>query len=492
MQNWQDVGWYEYFDRVEPGYFSDYTAMITAPAEQMTLYVRVWKKWGVPFEEIDVNLDAISLTGVKPMGGMMEQPMGEGAMGLRPGKPGMERPMMEQPVMERPMAPMEPKQQVVCGGESRVYNGGFEHGFNPTRIGHVGRGWGSFTNGGLAAYGFYDEMWEPVISSGEHGQLIEINTKGILPADGDRYAGIYQKIGHLEVGKSYELVVRGMLRGDGGEGGDPNRFEAQVGYNWGNDGDWRHVGNWSGTDLGEIYPRTEPGNLGTYRVRFKAEAPSMVLFLRGWLKWGETDLEFDLNYDDISIVGCHEQAKSMAMMQPGMGKDGMSKSMPEQRPMGWTAEQRPMQPEKGQGMKCEHVVKPGDSLSAISVHYDVSMAELMKENRLADANLIFIGQKLRIPGCGQAMAESGQSMVPPMKPEEAMGMEPQHPSMGLRGAKPGMEQPMMVAGYTHTVRAGETLSGICAQYGADPQAVVRMNGIANANFIYVGQELMLP
>ncbi len=83
---------------------------------------------------------------------------------------------------------MQPEKQVVCSGENLVYNGGFEHGFNPASIGHVGRGWGSFTNGGAAEYGFYDEMWEPVVSSCEHGQLIEINTKGFNPADGNRYA----------------------------------------------------------------------------------------------------------------------------------------------------------------------------------------------------------------------------------------------------------------------------------------------------------------
>ncbi len=40
--------------------------------------------------------------------------------------------------------------------------------------------------------------WWP---SGEHAQLIEINTKGIVPADNDRYAGIYQRIGKLEPGQ---------------------------------------------------------------------------------------------------------------------------------------------------------------------------------------------------------------------------------------------------------------------------------------------------
>ncbi len=37
-----------------------------AESNYLTVYVRVLKKWGVPNEEIDVNFDAISLTGPSP------------------------------------------------------------------------------------------------------------------------------------------------------------------------------------------------------------------------------------------------------------------------------------------------------------------------------------------------------------------------------------------------------------------------------------------
>ena len=291
VMNWQDVGWDDYYERTKPGGFSGFMGQIVAKEEALTLYIRVWKKWGVPNEELDVNLDAISLVGmVGGMGhGMMEKPM----------------PM---PSMQGEMKPMgamgkgQPAQS--CGGPSLLYNGSFEKGFNPSSIGHVGKGWGSYTNGGAASYGFYDDMWEPVVADGKHSQLIEINSKGIMPADGDRYAGIYQRIGKLEVGKTYELTVRGVLRGEGGEGGDPNRWEAQVGYNWGGDTNWAHVNNWQGMDLGGIQSRTEPSGIGTYRVRFTAHEPSMVLVLQGWFKWGETNLEMDLNYDELSLRAC--------------------------------------------------------------------------------------------------------------------------------------------------------------------------------------------
>lgn len=64
VQNWTDVGWDTYYPRTEPGAFSDYQTTLRAQHEQITLFVRVWKKWGLTDEEVDVNLDAITLVKV--------------------------------------------------------------------------------------------------------------------------------------------------------------------------------------------------------------------------------------------------------------------------------------------------------------------------------------------------------------------------------------------------------------------------------------------
>jgi hypothetical protein len=61
VENWTDVGWDKVYPRTEPGVFSNYQTTIRPSSDQMTLFVRVWKKWGLTNEEIDVNLDTISL-----------------------------------------------------------------------------------------------------------------------------------------------------------------------------------------------------------------------------------------------------------------------------------------------------------------------------------------------------------------------------------------------------------------------------------------------
>ena len=41
----------------------------------------------------------------------------------------------------------------------------------------------------------------------------------------------------------------------------------------------------------------------------------------------------------------------------------------------------------------------------------------------------------------------------------------------------------------HTVKSGETLSGIASKYGTTYQQLAKMNNISNPNLIYVGQRL---
>lgn len=50
----------------------------------------------------------------------------------------------------------------------------------------------------------------------------------------------------------------------------------------------------------------------------------------------------------------------------------------------------------------------------------------------------------------------------------------------------------VATGYTHTVKRGETLASIAAQYGVTIQAIASENSITNPNRIAVGQELFIP
>jgi len=62
VTNWVDVGWDLYDDRLEPTRFNDFQAKFIAQESLVTLYIRVWKKWGATNEEIDINFDSARLT----------------------------------------------------------------------------------------------------------------------------------------------------------------------------------------------------------------------------------------------------------------------------------------------------------------------------------------------------------------------------------------------------------------------------------------------
>lgn len=61
VESWRDVGWNTYNERLEPGRFDRFGIKFLAQEPFVTVFVRVWKKWGDIGEEIDVNLDSMTL-----------------------------------------------------------------------------------------------------------------------------------------------------------------------------------------------------------------------------------------------------------------------------------------------------------------------------------------------------------------------------------------------------------------------------------------------
>ena len=78
----------------------------------------------------------------------------------------------------------------------------------------------------------------------------------------------------------------------------------------------------------------------------------------------------------------------------------------------------------------------------------------------------------------------------PMAQQQPMAMSEQ--SMSGQPARPQSMQKPMEQPKVHVVKPGDTFSGICQRYGADQKQVAQMNGIANPNYIVVGQEIVIP
>ena len=92
-----------------------------------------------------------------------------------------------------------------------------------------------------------------------------------------------------------------------------------------------------------------------------------------------------------------------------------------------------------------YVVKSGDTLSKIAAKYNTTYQELAAYNNISNPSLIYVGQKIKIPG-----------------------------------AK------------VYIVKSGDTLSGIAAKYGTTYQVLAAYNNISNPSLIRVGQEIKIP
>jgi LysM repeat protein len=104
-----------------------------------------------------------------------------------------------------------------------------------------------------------------------------------------------------------------------------------------------------------------------------------------------------------------------------------------------------------------HIVQAGETLYSIASRYGVTVEAIMAANDLTNANYIYVGQRLIIPGGAGGPAGDGWGQ-----------------------------------GGRHVVQAGETLTSIALRYGTTVTALATANGLSNADYVYVGQVLNVP
>ncbi len=118
----------------------------------------------------------------------------------------------------------------------------------------------------------------------------------------------------------------------------------------------------------------------------------------------------------------------------------------------------PPEPEEGQenGQESYYIVKSGDTLSSIANIYNTTVQQIVEINGISNPNLIFPGQRLRIP-------------------------------VGSYSTEPNE-----MGHIVYTVRRGDNLWNISRKYGTTVQEIVQLNNISNPNLIFPGQRLKIP
>lgn len=108
-------------------------------------------------------------------------------------------------------------------------------------------------------------------------------------------------------------------------------------------------------------------------------------------------------------------------------------------------------PEPAKPSYVTYTVKKGDTLSGIAAKYGTTYQKIAADNGIANPNLIYPGQKLKIYTSGSA--------------------------------------PVKDTAVYYTIKKGDTLSGIAAKYGTTWQKLAEMNNIKNPNLIYPGVKI---
>ncbi len=497
VTDWRELPWDTYYPRTDPGSFSSYGTRVTPIGHSLTVFVRTERRWGTWYEETDFNLDAISLFG--PSHAVVVPPIHVDPpvavvppIHIDPPVAVVPPIHIDPPVAVVPPIHIDPPVVVlppvqVCSGPSLVMNGSFENGFAANGVGFY---WYGFTNGGRANFGFYDEMWPPVVSQGAHSQLLEINSKGLPATDPDRIIGIMQRL-WLQPGVTYEISFDSAMREQPvASDEDPYRYMVEWGFSTTGTADPAQMLFRERVPLDTILPRTDPGDnaMQSYTTRFVAPAGGhTTIAIWGLKKWATLERELDVNIDNVTLRACGWTPVQPPVVHPPVVHPPVVKP-----PVVYPPVVKPpvVYPPVSKPGTCSawYTVQRGDTLSGIAAHF---VPALMAANNLHNPNLIYAGQKLCIPGAPVATpydtATASESYAAPVVEPVVVVPVVVEPAP----ASAASVAPATASDDAYRVQRGDTLSAIAALHGTTVATLMQINNLSDPNFIYVGQRIRL-
>lgn len=154
----------------------------------------------------------------------------------------------------------------------------------------------------------------------------------------------------------------------------------------------------------------------------------------------------------------------------------------------------------------EYTVKSGDTLWGIAEMYGTSVSAIVSENGIANPNLIYPGEVLRITLADNVPSSEMNNTYLVRRGDTLWGIAQMYrTSVARLAAMNNISDPNLIypgeilqvsssgstgdVGRTYVVRYGDTLSGIARRYGTTVSQLAAANGIENPNLIYAGEVL---
>ncbi|MCA9918296.1 MAG: LysM peptidoglycan-binding domain-containing protein [Anaerolineales bacterium] len=158
-----------------------------------------------------------------------------------------------------------------------------------------------------------------------------------------------------------------------------------------------------------------------------------------------------------------------------------------------------------------HTVAEGENLTYIASLYDITIEDLLALNGLANADNLFVGQTLIVPGGeGEAVATvytlgGGDTLAqiaavfntnPTAILQSNRMISPNQPPAAGQTitvvSRTGSALPQSVTGTPHVVAPGETLVTIAAKHNISPAALAAANNLPYPAYLLTGQRLRIP
>jgi LysM repeat protein len=137
------------------------------------------------------------------------------------------------------------------------------------------------------------------------------------------------------------------------------------------------------------------------------------------------------------------------------------------------------------GADCIHEVSISDrNLYRIALAYGADMMEIARLSNVSNINLIVVGQKLVIPGCGTTGVRPPPTSIP-----SSGVVATTNPVVSGSTTTAGTP---ITPGTTYTVQQGDTLFLISLRSGIPVMSIANANGITNINVILINQQLNIP